>query len=64
MPPRFSFSTMAVFMPNCEARIAVTYPPGPLPSTTTSYCAIIYKFLVIINFDAKLDKIAYPQNPF
>ena len=35
-PPRDTYSTIAVFKPNCEARIAVTYPPGPLPITMTS----------------------------
>jgi hypothetical protein len=29
--------TIAVFMPNWPERIAATYPPGPLPITTTSY---------------------------
>src|SRR6478752_5064552 len=42
MPPRLSFSMIAVLNPNCEALIAATYPPGPLPITTTSY-AIIFK---------------------
>ena len=39
-PPRLSFSMMAVFSPSCEARIAVTYPPGPLPIMTISYSFI------------------------
>ena len=30
---------LAVFKPNCEARMAATYPPGPAPTTTTSYCS-------------------------
>ena len=37
MPPSASRSTTAVFKPNCDARMAVTYPPGPLPRTITSY---------------------------
>src|SRR5262245_29276646 len=36
MPPRCSRSTTAVFMPSCAARIAATYPPGPLPRTIRS----------------------------
>src|SRR5689334_5982121 len=36
VPPRYSRSTQAVFMPNCAARIAATYPPGPAPITTRS----------------------------
>ena len=35
-PPSDSFSITAVFIPSCEALIAVTYPPGPLPKTITS----------------------------
>src|SRR5262249_23142927 len=31
MPPRYSRSTIAVLNPSCEARMAVTYPPGPDP---------------------------------
>src|SRR5438067_7924524 len=39
VPPRNgSFSMTATFMPSCPARIPATYPPGPLPMTTTSYC--------------------------
>ena len=38
VPPHLSsFSTIAVFRPNWPARIAATYPPGPLPITTKSY---------------------------
>ena len=36
IPPIDSFSITAVFKPNCEALIAVTYPPGPLPTTIKS----------------------------
>ena len=36
MPPRCLFSTIAVFSPSCDARIAVTYPPGPEPMMMTS----------------------------
>src|SRR5688572_14845424 len=36
MPPRCSRSTQAVFRPSCAARIAVTYPPGPPPTTMMS----------------------------
>src|SRR3954452_5090762 len=32
-----SFSTMAVFMPSCAARIDGTGPPGPEPMTMQSY---------------------------
>src|SRR5699024_12507604 len=39
-PPSSDFSTMAVFIPFCAAFIAATYPPGPLPITTTSYCIL------------------------
>src|SRR5271156_868190 len=40
VPPRNgSFSTTATFNPHCAARIAATYPPGPLPITTKSYLA-------------------------
>src|ERR1043165_4336787 len=35
-PPMNSFSTTAVFMPSCAARIAATYPPGPPPTITMS----------------------------
>ena len=35
-PPNSDFSMMAVFKPNWEARIAATYPPGPLPITIKS----------------------------
>ena len=28
---------MAVLKPSCDARMAVTYPPGPLPTTIISY---------------------------
>src|SRR5215467_1452866 len=44
IPPRLSFSMIAVLKPNCDARIAATYPPGPLPRTTTSYAISIYDF--------------------
>src|SRR5439155_18946930 len=37
VPPRAGhFSTRAVFSPSCAARMAATYPPGPLPMTVTS----------------------------
>src|SRR5258708_8095324 len=36
MPPSRSRSTIAVFKPSCAARMAQTYPPGPLPTTMTS----------------------------
>src|SRR5258708_3334849 len=40
VPPRYgSFSTTIVFRPNSPARIAATYPPGPLPIIATSYFA-------------------------
>ena len=40
VPPRKpSFSTTKVFNPHCAARIAVLYPPGPLPMMTRSYLA-------------------------
>src|SRR5271155_3296588 len=40
VPPRKgSFSTTATFRPHCAARMAATYPPGPLPMITTSYLA-------------------------
>src|SRR5437899_2404677 len=40
VPPRNgSFSTTTVFRPNSPARIAATYPPGPLPIIATSYFA-------------------------
>jgi hypothetical protein len=40
VPPRNgSFSTTNVFSPNSPARIAATYPPGPLPIIATSYFA-------------------------
>src|SRR2546430_17616840 len=39
-PSRLSFSTIATFKPNCPARIAATYPPGPLPITVTSNCSL------------------------
>src|SRR5215470_16649324 len=39
VPPRScSFSTQATFRPNCAARIAATYPPGPAPMMTRSCC--------------------------
>src|SRR5580698_6668261 len=38
-PKNESFSTTATFRPHCAARIAATYPPGPLPITTRSYLA-------------------------
>ena len=40
-PPSHCLSTIAVFNPFCDARIAHTYPPGPAPITTTSYFFII-----------------------
>src|ERR1700687_4073767 len=40
VPPRKgSFSTTTVFRPSSPARIAATYPPGPLPIIATSYFA-------------------------
>src|SRR5690349_15631380 len=40
VPPRKgSFSTTTVFNPSSPARIAATYPPGPLPIIATSYFA-------------------------
>src|SRR5215469_1635548 len=40
VPPRNgSFSTTIVFRPSSPARIAATYPPGPLPMIATSYLA-------------------------
>src|SRR5229473_5396648 len=40
VPPRNgSFSTTTVFRPSSPARIAATYPPGPLPIIATSYFA-------------------------
>src|SRR5580700_723141 len=40
VPPRYpSFSMQRVFRPHCEARIAVLYPPGPLPIIARSYLA-------------------------
>ena len=33
-------STHAVFRPSCPALMAATYPPGPPPITTRSYCSI------------------------
>ena len=35
-PPRWRSSTHATFIPSCAARIAATYPPGPLPTTIRS----------------------------
>ena len=35
-PPNLSISTQATFMPSWAARIAATYPPGPLPITIRS----------------------------
>src|SRR5947207_3238302 len=49
-PPQYFFSTTAVLKPSCAARIAATYPPGPAPRTTTSYCFAmggVYAALVI-----------------
>jgi hypothetical protein len=37
-PATLSFSMTAVVKPSWEARIAATYPPGPLPITHTSIC--------------------------
>src|SRR5580698_4463543 len=40
VPPRYgTFSTTIVFNPSSPARIAATYPPGPLPIIATSYLA-------------------------
>src|SRR6476661_7142541 len=41
MPPSDSRSITATFSPSCEARMAATYPPGPLPTTTKSNCNAI-----------------------
>src|SRR6267154_2622600 len=42
VPPRNgSFSTTTVFNPSSPARIAATYPPGPLPIIATSYFATL-----------------------
>src|SRR5215467_4816089 len=42
VPPRNgSFSTTMVFNPSSPARIAATYPPGPLPIIATSYFATL-----------------------
>jgi hypothetical protein len=41
---------IAVLNPNCAARMAATYPPGPLPITTTSYA------MMILNFQLKRTK--------
>src|SRR5215472_7268408 len=39
VPPRScSFSTQPTFRPNCAARMAATYPPGPAPMMTRSCC--------------------------
>ena len=35
--PSLPFSTIAVFKPSCDARIAATYPPVPPPKMTKSY---------------------------
>ena len=44
VPPReLYFSTNAVFLPNCAARMAATYPPGPLPITMTSYDSMLQR---------------------
>src|SRR5579863_3392609 len=38
VPPRNpSFSITRVLRPHCDARMAVTYPPGPLPIIAKSY---------------------------
>src|SRR3989442_10104653 len=39
VPPTFSRSTSATLSPSCAARIAPTYPPGPLPMTMRSYAS-------------------------
>jgi hypothetical protein len=37
VPPNVGyFSMMVVLNPNCAARMAATYPPGPEPITATS----------------------------
>ena len=36
------FSTIVTLMPNCDARIAATYPPGPPPMTVKSYISSIF----------------------
>ena len=50
IPPRLSFSIIATFLPNCEALIAATYPPGPLPKIMMSYFIvwfiIVEKYLI------------------
>src|SRR6185436_19343351 len=39
VPPRNgSRSTTPTLSPSCPARMPATYPPGPLPMMTTSYC--------------------------
>ena len=35
-PPGRSSSTVATESPSCAQRMAATYPPGPVPTTTTS----------------------------
>src|SRR5688572_14503606 len=39
---------IAVFMPNCAARIAATYPPGPEPITIRSYIMSVDHFGVAL----------------
>lgn len=42
VPPREPrISTHAVLRPICPALMAATYPPGPPPTTTMSYCSWI-----------------------
>ena len=43
-PSVWYFSTKAVFIPNWAQRMALTYPPGPDPITTTSYELIEFLF--------------------
>src|SRR5262245_56158884 len=53
VPPRScSFSTQATFRPNCAARMAATYPPGPAPMMTRSCC-----FCSMSNFEQNLRRI-------
>src|SRR5690606_21006420 len=53
IPPSSAASMTAVFKPNWEARIAATYPPGPLPTTITSN--LVEDILIYFN-DSKLVK--------
>ena len=44
VPPNKDFSTIATFLPNCEALIAATYPAVPPPRTTKSYCFLTWSY--------------------